>query len=213
MISIQDFNDSEYFITIDGEFVLVKGFVEKEAEKGTLKKDNAYIKGDHCYIYGGKLKEDSVHKPGYFYKKKDGFIFIEAKDKEHSSTEYIKSLTMLEDEATKKENLKPREETVDLTDLRVFAPPIEDNDDPLKRLIKAVLADLQVDMREYAHKFEQEYDMTNLKGSITKPNPLSMKYFLRWCEVLELTAFITVDSNNTPSKHKKLSEPKTVFTE
>ena len=57
MISIQDFNDSEYFITIDGEFVLVKGFVEKEAEKGTLKKDNAYIKGDHCYIYGGKLKE------------------------------------------------------------------------------------------------------------------------------------------------------------
>jgi len=208
MEELKVFDPKDSFIVIGDEYAPVAGFAEDAFKDGKLKKDTAYVHDNHCYIYGGKLK--GIAEPGYFYKNKerDELLYVPARNFEASHTSNIKTVKRIKNELiNKKDVLKEREEKVDLTDIRVFAPPINDYDDPLKKLIKQVLAELQIDMREYSYKFKNEYDITNLKGSITKDNPLSIKYFLRWCEILELGVCITLDSPNDESKHKRLAEP------
>lgn len=192
-------SDDSYFIIIDGVCVAVAGYAQKHFDEGTLEKDYAYIHDDHCFIYGGKLKDEPKH--GYCYKNSGRMVFIPAADPESNSVENIKNITMIKREMSDPSNFKDQTEDIDLTDPKVFAPPIKEEDDPLKRCIKTVLAELQIDMREYCSKFDKDYDMSNLKGSLTKSNPLSMKYFLRWCDILDLTGEIIIHSRSSKSKH------------
>lgn len=211
MENIEVFDPKDSFIIIDGEYAQVAGIADEAFNKGKLKKDVAYIHEEHCYIYGGRLKDHA--EPGYFYKNKerDDLLFIPAREFDQTHTNCIRNIKRIKEElSSKKDVLKEREEKVDLTDIRVFAPPIGDSDDPLKKLIKQVLAELQIDMREYSYKFKNEYDITNLKGSITKDNPLSIKYFLRWCEILELDVYIELASAHTGSQHKRLKAPRSI---
>lgn len=195
-----DLNSGDsYFIVIDGIFVAVGGDAQKHFEDDTLEKDYAYVHEGQCYIYGGKLKEKIKH--GYFYKNSGKLVFVPANDPEMSSVNNIKNVTMIKREMVDRTNFKDQTEDIDLTDPKVFAPPIKEEDDPLKKIVKMALQELQIDMREYYGKFDKDYDMSNLKGSLTKPNPLSMKYFLRWCEVLDLHCDIAVRSRSSRAKH------------
>jgi hypothetical protein len=194
-------NENRKFIIIDGEYVEYYGEVEAAKETKTLFENYAYSKDGSCYIYGGKIKDDNILKPGYFYKGKDKFVYVPALDSESNKIDNIVDITRIKNELVNRQNFKDSIEEIDISDLRVFAPPIHENDDPLKKIIKQALIELQIDMREYSSKFDKDYDMSNLKGSITKPSPLSMKYFMRWCEILELDFNFTIKSKSKHVRH------------
>lgn len=89
------------------------------------------------------------------------------------------------------------QDILESTDPEIFAPIIKDDDDILKKIIKNVLNELQVDIRRYRKCFENEYDLTNLKASLTKPGTMSIKYFNRWCEILGLQVRMIISDNGT----------------
>lgn len=202
-------NNEECYIVVDGTCALVVGNADDSFENDTLEKDNAYIHENQCYIYGGKLPEEP--EPGYFYKSGKKLVFIPAIHPEMSTVENIKNMTQIRQEVTDRQFIKDSAEDIDLTDPKVFAPAIREDDDPLKKLMKMVLQELQIDMREYGKKFAKDYDMSNLKGSITKSTPLSIKYFLRCCDVFDLRCTITVSSRSKHAKHKLDKEIKIVI--
>lgn len=189
------------FIIIDGEYAEYYGEAEDALANKTLFEDYAYSNKGFCYIYGGKIKEEEILKPGYFYKNKDELVYVPALDEESNKIENIVSIKKIKEEIKSNQYFKDNIEEIDITDLRVFAPPIKDDDDPLKKIIKQALIEMQIDMREYSSKFDKDYDMSNLKGSITKPAPLSMKYFMRWCEILGLKWHFVIESRSKNLKH------------
>lgn len=178
-----DLKDTSLSIIIDEIVCYVQGNAEEEFEKDNLEKECAYIHEGHCYIYGGKIPRHP--QPGYFYKAGKKLTFIPALDMETNKVEFIRDTKKIKREMSEKENMKEIKDDIDITDLRIFAPPIKENDDYLKKTIKLLLQDLQIDLRQYKHKFSKEYDITNLKASVTKEAPMTMKYFLRWLEVLD----------------------------
>jgi len=201
--------DTSLQIIIDEIFCYVRGDAYTEFEKGNLKKDNAYIHDGHCYIYGGKLPEKTEH--GYFYKNGKELVFVPAINMETNKVKYIRDTKRMKEEMAHKENRKEIVDEIDTSDVRVFAPPIKDTDDYLKKTVKEILKDLQVDLRIYRHKFNKEYDVTNLKASVTKEAPMTMKYFLRWLEVLGCTADMKIRSK--PTAAMKLKKPIVTFIE
>lgn len=202
-------NNSFMVIPLDGVVYAVLGDAETIIEKEQkFIKDKCYVRDGLVYIYGGKMKED-VLAPGYFYKNKEGkYHFVEPKDPdEHSATRIKDAMRAKEDLCDPGKFKEITEEMAgDTADLHVFAPPIKENDDPLKRTVKMVLLDLQVDLKSFRGEFNKEYDLTNLKASVTKEAPMTMKYFVRWLEVLGLTLDMTVTSNGN-KKVKRLSKP------
>ena len=198
-----------YFIIIDGVYATVLGDAYEVFENGKLEKDMAYTNDGHCFIYGGKLK-DKVEN-GYFYKNGEKLVFVPAHDSETNKVEYIKNTTLIKREMCDKSSIKEQVESIDTADLRIFAPVIKDTDDPLKRIVKLMLQDLQIDMREYSSKFDKEYDLTNLKASVTKEAPMSMRYFLRWCEVLDVECTMNIKTRSKHSKHSLSKDIKLII--
>lgn len=188
-------DDTSLSIIIDEIICYVRGNAAEEFEKDNLKKDCAYIHDGHCYIYGGKLPEITEH--GYFYKNGKNLVYIPAIDMETNKVEYIRNTKKIKQEMADKDNMKEIVDEVDTSDIRIFAPPIKDTDDYLKVSVKKILLELQIDLRQYRHKFNKEYDITNLKASVTKEAPMSMKYYLRWMEVLGCNVEIRVKSKSS----------------
>lgn len=197
-------------ITIDGIVWVVEPETYDEVllSGGKFRVDYAYVKGDKVYVYAGKEKDATEHLPGRFYKKKKGeYIFIPTEDPEEISASNVFNTTTIKEKICNKDSLKDIEEDMpDSSDLNIFAPPIKESDDQLKKIVKLALEALQLDLRLYRHEFKKEYDFTNLKASVTKEAPMTMKNFLRWVEVLDLDCIITVDSKCT-KRINKLAEP------
>lgn len=196
-------------IEIDGVIHVVDGSYDDFIAKGNkFRKDNCYIREGLVYIYGGKAKTDAV--PGYFYKTDDDkYTFVEPRDPEDQSAVKVKDVSKAKEEMCDPKNIKEITDDIaaDTADLHIFAPPMKDTDDPLKRIVKMALIDMQVDLKLYRHEFKKEYDLTNLKASVTKEAPMTMKYFTRWVEILHLRVDLVVDSSEDSKVVRKLTQP------
>lgn len=200
-------------INIDGIVCIVKGDYEKLLEEGKkFEKDCGYVKDGHVFIYGGKIKEKS--EPGHFYKTGDGkYTFVKSLSPDDNTVDKIKDIKKIKEDICNPDRMKDMGDIDnDVADLHVFAPAIKDGDDHLKKLVKLVLADMQIDLKQLRSKFSKEYDLTNLKASVTKSAPMTMKFFLRWLEVLDLQCVMTIDSKNKNSVDG-LEEPITLTIE
>lgn len=190
--------EDELYINVDGDFSIVAGDAEEHFKKKIMKKGLAYTHDGQCYIYGGKLPDDP--KSGHVYKSNKELVYVPAINPKMSSVDAISSYKKIIETVTDSESIKNNFDENNLIDLKIFAPPIFENDDPLKRSIKLALQSMQIDMRMLASKFRKEYDLSNLKSSVTKSNPMTMKYWIRWLEVLELDGEIIVKPKNNNQK-------------
>ena len=201
--------DKMLLIEIDGDVYSVVGNYEDFID-GTkkLKKDQCCIRNGIVYIFGGKQK--AVAKPGHCYRKEDGdFLFVTPIDPTEQSTDRVFDSMASKAELTDPKKLKESSgaSQTDMTDLKIFAPPIEDGDDDLKKIVKTALISMQFDPRLVKHMFNKDYGISNLRASITKKAPLSKKYFDRWVEVLGLKVSIHVEDDGNPNKPIRLEEP------
>ena len=80
----------------------------------------------------------------------------------------------------------------ELNESNIFAPTINPEDDILKRAIKLTLQEMKIDLRAYKDRFRNEYDITNMKSAINKPSNMTIKYLVKWCEILDLDLSVNV---------------------
>ncbi|HAB66315.1 MAG TPA: hypothetical protein DCE23_03005 [Firmicutes bacterium] len=79
----------------------------------------------------------------------------------------------------------------------VYAPPIEPGDDILKKIIKKILQEKQININNYKNKLDNKWTLTNLKAALTKKQNLSMKYFVKLLDILGADIIFTVVDNGT----------------
>ena len=153
----------------------------------------AYIYKDHVYIYEGKLSKTTYMEPGSMYRDDTNTLkFVAPIDDQHDVDKIVvvnkDALAKVSDDDLK--TFDPR--LAELNESNVFAPTINPEDDILKRAIKMTLQEMKIDLRAYKDRFRNEYDITNMKSAINKPSNMTIKYLVKWCEILDLDLSVNV---------------------
>lgn len=187
----------------DGKLVEVMPDSESSLEKGY-----AYLHGDYVYIYRGKKKDikDVKLKPGSVYLVDGERVWVEPSDELKDL--YHKSRIKMYDtelifEAIREQALKEPPPALLEVSKNAFMPPIFPDDDILKKIIKEVLANKRIEIR-CSKEYRNNYDITNIKAGIMKATPLSIKYFSKWIELLQMEVEIVCKYTDCNGEEKIL---------
>jgi len=169
----------------------------------------------NVYVYRGKLKKTDIKIPGSIYKVNGHYVWTAH---EPGVTAYdIRNAKSIDTDAIvdalNKDDIKIKDLPIDVSesiDGEIFAPKIRDSDDVLKRIIKTVLQNMHLNIKSLKPKFNNDYDLNNLKSQLVKEGAMSSKYFVRWCEILDIQ--IETIIRNKPGSHR-LDDEVTVFLE
>ena len=132
-------------------------------------------------------------EPGSMYRDDTNTLkFVAPIDDQHDVDKIVvvnkDALAKVSDEDLK--TFDPR--LAELNESNIFAPTINPEDDILKRAIKLTLQEMKIDLRAYKDRFRNEYDITNMKSAINKPSNMTIKYLVKWCEILDLDLSVNV---------------------
>ena len=187
------FINTQPVIIIDDEYFEVDTFMEGIK----LKKNVAYIVGDYVYIYRGKYKSDDSYKPG-IYKKDDEYIFVEP-DKKRKDKFSIDNINELSPTSIFEQVENNVEDFVQLSDIEtinnnseIFTPMLKDDDDFLKHIVKKIILDKKINLKNYKSRFSNEYALNNMKSGLSKTTKMTVPNFMKWCEILGVDWEMTV---------------------
>ena len=79
----------------------------------------------------------------------------------------------------------------------IYTPHIEPDDDILKKIIKTVIIQKQINPNNYKNKLDTKWSLTNLKSSLVKKQNLSMKNFVKWLDLLGCDIKFIVEDDGT----------------
>jgi len=201
-----------------GRLVEIKPFTLSHLVKNMGYYDrNKVLTGEDMsvYIYRGKLKKTDIKVPGSIYKVNNHYVWIEHEPDKKPIYD-IRRAKSIEPSAfieKLRSGVKAKEvpnNLADSMDGEIFAPKIRDSDDVLKRIIKTVLQNMKLNIKSLRPKFSNDYDLNNLKSQLVKEGAMSSKYFVRWCEILDIQ--IETIIRNKPGSHR-LEDEVTVFLE
>jgi hypothetical protein len=91
-------------------------------------------------------------------------------------------------------------------DKEIFCVPIYPEDNQLKVILKKVFFTIQVDLRDYRHKFSSDNHINNMKRLITGPANLSYEKFSEFLDILGLNCNIEIYNGKTPLALKEKIE-------
>lgn len=74
----------------------------------------------------------------------------------------------------------------------IFKVPIEDNDDPLKKLIKCAIIKKHMNINDYKDKGSTPYLLNNMRSALKSKSKMMMPYFVSWCEILGCSFILRV---------------------
>lgn len=185
------------------------GYVEvSQYKEGTdLVKGRAYVKDNIIYIYRGKMKKDEL-KPASIYNNEGKHVFVKPSKREEELYSLDKIISLNKDiikDFNKDKFIEIDPEILELNDGEFFAPSIKPTDDILKKIIKRVLEERKINIRLLKDRFSTDYEMNNMKSALIKQQgSMSIKYFQKWCEILEIEISIRAKdiSTDLPEKYK-----------
>lgn len=85
----------------------------------------------------------------------------------------------------------------------IYMPELDENDDPLERIIKMMLRHMKPVMNEYRGQFDKKHGLDNIKSALNGATKnMSILKFLAWCDSFELDWDITIDNadNDVPNQ-------------
>lgn len=194
------------YISIDDTLYSVR--VIKEDEK--LEKGIAYIHDDYVYIYAGKLSKSNLLEPGYCYKDDDGvlkFVTPERNIEQYSIDNIVSVNKDIVDEVKEDDIKEISPDLLLLNESAIFSPKINPEDDIFKRVIKEVLAHKKINIKLHKDKFKNEYDATNMKAAINKTSNMSIKYLVKWCEILEIDLSVNARFVDSEGRVQEINVP------
>lgn len=74
----------------------------------------------------------------------------------------------------------------------VYKVPLDDSDDPLKRLIKVAVIRKKVVPGQYKNKGSNPHLFNNMMSGLKRNSKMMLKYFIYWAEILDLAYVITI---------------------
>lgn len=187
-------------LKVDDRLIEVKKFAKAHLLKGMGYYTTEEPYANYVYIYQGKLRPNDYKEPGSIYKvSDDNFIFVDHREEDRDKY-LITKCTEIDANKIKKA-IKERsdfkvldQEVLDNFEGEIFNPPIRPTDDIFKIIIKKALEKLQINLKSLRHKFQNDYDLNNLKSQLIKEGNMSSKYFTRWVEVLDIDVrFVIAD--------------------
>ena len=181
------------FIEDTEEFKDNKGYIEKETgniyicskEYDPLHKDVPilYVNDDNTYT-----KKDSSNSETH-----DLFNINNMKNNLYNlSIENIIENTSEDDELYNEQALADMNAAT-----AIFVPIINENDDPLKKLVKQTIISKEIDINRLKHKMPQKYGITNMKSALVGKTKMSISNFMIWCELLSVDYDVIISDNGT----------------
>ena len=175
----------------------------------TLEKNTGYLKDGFVYIYRGDISRQKKFKNGIFTDKKGNVFFALDPDESNKyAFENIKddSIQSIIKQAEKVDPLLKRKIMKQITQSSdIYLPELDVNDDCFKHMVKLMLHDKKIDLKQFKDKFVKSHSLTNLKASLeTKSSPdgkkgsLTYANLCRWLEILDMDMEIAFkDSENS----------------
>lgn len=162
-----------------------------------LEKNVGYFRNGYVYIYRGDISRQKKYKNGIFTDKKGNIFFVldpEESDKyafDKIKDDSIQSIIKQATNIDPKLKRKIMRQITDSSDL--YLPELNPNDDFLKHLVKLILHEKKIDIKQFKHKFTKSHGITNIKAALeTKTSPdgkkgsLTVNNLLKWMELLDM---------------------------
>ena len=169
----------------------------------------AYLDGDYFYIYRGKKSRYDMTKPG-IYKDADTGKIVKIDPITDEEKEYYSS----EGKIVSYDPKKAAELINQCDDLfipvsdscKVFNPEITVDDDILKRVLKMLFVEKEIDLDSCKDRFPDKNALFNFKQNMKNPKArVTMKIFERVCDVVGVE-YVIVLKEKENSIGKKLTE-------
>jgi hypothetical protein len=178
-----------------------------------LEKNTGYLRDGYVYIYRGDISRQKKFKNGIFTDKKGKVYF--ALDPEESSKyafdnikdDSIQSIIKQAEKVDPKLKRKIMKQITQSSD--IYLPELDPNDDFMKHLIKLILHDKKIDIKQFKHKFTKSHGITNLKAALEtkssadgKKGSLTLSNMIKWMELLDMdieVSFKDSEESDLPS--------------
>ena len=200
MNEIKIFIGTRPILIVEDEYYEVDIFIKNEK----LKKDVGYIIDDMVYIYRGKVKDKTKLEFG-IYNDNGEYKFIEPDNKE-KDLYHVRNITELNPdsiftniEKDKDMFVQPEDIEIINNNAEIYIPTIKEDDDFLKYLVKKIIIDKKINLRNYKNKFATEYSLNNMKSGLNRDTKMTVTNFKTWCEILGVKwDMVITDSGEDP---------------
>ena len=181
------------YVSTNNRTVSVVGLLSKDDKK---KKEiyidqKGYVDDDGTiWIFSGEGKPKCPNEYPYFW-------FNEDDEKEFSNPPEIiltafneenmvdMSLVNIVETTDPNEELFDEEEINDMNAAAAFfIPPINKDDDFLKKIVKATIIKKGIDINRLKSKTDEKYMIPNMRSALTNNTKMSVKYFIIWMKLL-----------------------------
>ena len=196
-------------IMVHDEFFEVRPYYEGIK----LKKNIAYIQdgSDIVKVYRGKYSDENMDEPGLY--KKDGKI-IEIVPKDYEYEQYsISRIRELNVDKIFEDIMEHEEDFVQPEDIEainnnteIYVPTIKDDDDFLKYLVKRIIIEKKINLKNYKGRFSNHYALTNMKSGLNRSTKMTVTNFKMWCEILGIRWEMVVEDSGE-DKLSPLNDP------
>ena len=167
-----------------------------------LEKNTGYLKDGYVYIYRGDISRQKKFKNGIFTDKKGNVYFsLDPEESNKYSFDNIKddSIQSIIKQAEKIDPKLKRKIMKQITQSSdIYLPELDPNDDFMKHLIKLILHDKKIDIKQFKHKFTKSHGITNLKAALEtkssadgKKGSLTLSNMIKWMELLDMDIEVT----------------------
>lgn len=180
----------------------VKGYIQDTTE---FKDNKGYIDKETGRVYICSKDEPPVHEDTpIIIINNENPVEYELKECHNPSTTEVFRSEYLYDishkaiiENTSEDDILYNEEA--LADMNaatsIFIPTINEEDDPLKKIVKQAIISKRIDINRLKHKMPAKYGLTNLKSALITKTKMSITNFIIWCELLGLDFSFAVYDN------------------
>ena len=175
--------DDDPFEKVIKSMLLYKKVV-LNSKKGTVEK--GHVIDNLRSALNGATKHMSITKFLLWCKVLDLHWEIRLSNSDNNIPNPLKDDLWLSDERDINMNIEPSE------DKSIFIVKLEENDDPLKKLIKLALDQKRINTKDYDGKSSSAHLINNLKSGLKSKQKMTLLYFITWCELLDMIYEITV---------------------
>lgn len=187
---------------------ILDGFHEVELydPEKKLTKGYAYIMGDYVMVYHGKKEKFDKNElePGIYTNSLGEYEFIHPSNPTEKDLYHIDHIIELDVNRIFDEISKKQDDFIDPADIEVinnnaeaFTPTFKEDDDFLKYIIKKVIYDKKVNLKNYRHKFPNQYALNNMKSVLNKKTKMTVTNFKAWCEILGIRWSMVIQDDGT----------------
>ena len=162
-----------------------------------LEKNTGYLRDGYVYIYRGDISRQKKFKNGIFTDKKGKVYFALDPDESNKYSfdnikdDSIQSIIKQAEKVDPKLKRKIMKQITQSSD--IYLPELDPNDDFMKHLIKLILHDKKIDIKQFKHKFTKSHGITNLKAALEtkssadgKKGSLTLSNMIKWMELLDM---------------------------